>query len=266
MGSSVHRIAIALAFIACILANAVEAQTKYSRKSTAKSYPNAQEKKKKHEELAEKLSTARHDLVQATNDYKASLEKLLPLYNADLKNAAELVKKRSELYAQGIISRRELEDTRRAVATAQQKVDELNKQLGEANDVVAEVEAAEKLLKEQSGAGGNYTTSALIRFNGTGEWALSLASKVETFFAAKYNHQLPISAFGQTAVHNHLGFDHHNAMDVAVHPDSAEGQGLMAYLRALGIPFIAFRSAVPGSATGAHIHIGLPSHRIAPIN
>ena len=38
----------------------------------------------------------------------------------------------------------------------------------------------------------------------------------------------------------------------------------MEYLRANGIPFIAFHFAVPGKATGPHIHIGLPSHRIAP--
>jgi hypothetical protein len=30
-------------------------------------------------------------------------------------------------------------------------------------------------------------------------------------------------------------------------------------LRRAGIPFIAFRSAVAGAATGAHIHIGQPS-------
>jgi hypothetical protein len=48
-------------------------------------------------------------------------------------------------------------------------------------------------------------------------------------------------------------------MDVAVHPDSAEGHWLLSYLRRAGIPFIAFRSAVAGAATGAHIHIGQPS-------
>jgi hypothetical protein len=36
---------------------------------------------------------------------------------------------------------------------------------------------------------------------------------------------------------------------------------LIGYLRQSGIPFIAFRNAVPGAATGAHIHIGKPSLR-----
>jgi hypothetical protein len=34
------------------------------------------------------------------------------------------------------------------------------------------------------------------------------------------------------------------------------------YLIAKGVPFLAFRGAVRGQATGAHIHIGLPSSRI----
>jgi hypothetical protein len=48
-------------------------------------------------------------------------------------------------------------------------------------------------------------------------------------------------------------------MDVALHPDSKEGQTLLNYLRQAGIPFMAFRGAVSGAATGAHIHIGNPS-------
>jgi hypothetical protein len=35
----------------------------------------------------------------------------------------------------------------------------------------------------------------------------------------------------------------------------------MNYLSSQGIPFMAFRRAVPGSATGPHIHIGKPSQR-----
>jgi hypothetical protein len=74
---------------------------------------------------------------------------------------------------------------------------------------------------------------------------------------------LPVSAFGQTALHDRMGFDHRNALDVAVHPDSPEGRALMQYLLDAGIPFMAWRGAVPGSSTGAHIHVGQPSPRIA---
>jgi len=37
----------------------------------------------------------------------------------------------------------------------------------------------------------------------------------------------------------------------------------MDYLRGAGIPFIASWGAVPGSTSGAHIHVGQPSPRIA---
>jgi len=50
---------------------------------------------------------------------------------------------------------------------------------------------------------------------------------------------------------------------VALHPDSAEGRALIGFLQARGIPFLAFRGAVPGVATGPHIHIGSPSHRLS---
>jgi hypothetical protein len=59
-----------------------------------------------------------------------------------------------------------------------------------------------------------------------------------------------------------MGFDHRNALDVALHPGSVEGRALMDYLRTSGIPFIAASGAVPGSASGAHIHVGQPSPRV----
>ncbi|HWO02110.1 MAG TPA: SH3 domain-containing protein [Blastocatellia bacterium] len=84
---------------------------------------------------------------------------------------------------------------------------------------------------------------------------------IKSFVSSKFGRTLPVSAFGQTRLHNHLGFDHRNGVDVALNPDSPEGQALLAKLRGFGIPYIAFRRAVPGVATGAHIHIGNPSPR-----
>jgi len=37
----------------------------------------------------------------------------------------------------------------------------------------------------------------------------------------------------------------------------------MTWLRARGVSFLAFRGAVAGEATGAHVHIGEPSPRRA---
>ena len=59
-----------------------------------------------------------------------------------------------------------------------------------------------------------------------------------------------------------MGFDHRDRVDVALHPDENEGIFLITLLENWGIPYIAFRSAVPGQATGAHIHIGPRSGEI----
>jgi hypothetical protein len=50
-------------------------------------------------------------------------------------------------------------------------------------------------------------------------------------------------------------------MDISLNPDGPEGKALLEFLRSNGIPFSAFRGAIPGVATGPHIHIGMPSHR-----
>jgi hypothetical protein len=68
---------------------------------------------------------------------------------------------------------------------------------------------------------------------------------------------------GETAVHRAMGFDHRGRVDVALAPDAPEGEWLRAYLMLKRIPFFTFREAVPGKATGAHIHIGPQSVRLA---
>ena len=98
---------------------------------------------------------------------------------------------------------------------------------------------------------------------GAGKWKLSDAGKVEEFFVAKFKKPLPLSAFGQSDLHTRWGWDHRNGMDVGLHPDSSEGRALIEFLRAESIPFLAFRGAVPGVATGPHIHIGNRSPRIS---
>jgi hypothetical protein len=81
-------------------------------------------------------------------------------------------------------------------------------------------------------------------------------------FEKKFDKPLPVSARGETAVHRALGFDHTGRIDVAITPDSAEGVWLRQYLEAKDIPYYAFRVAMPGKATGAHIHVGPGSTRL----
>lgn len=247
------RLIICAAVVVSMFANASDNALAQKRRKTAP--------KKAEPTLSDRVAKAKADVAAAANEYKESLQKLLALQEDDVKSATQTVEKRKELLAQAIISKREMEESERALSIAQDKVADTKKQIGDADNLIAEASAEEQLSK--LGPGTYQATAALIRYNGPANWVLSDAAKVQSFFAMKFNHALPISAFGQTPVHDHLGFDHRNSIDVALSPDSSEGQALMNYLRSAGIPFIAFRYAVPGSATGAHIHIGYPSKRIA---
>lgn len=93
------------------------------------------------------------------------------------------------------------------------------------------------------------------------EWSLADSRRVEDFFFTKFGRPLPTSAFGQSDIHNRWGLDHRQGLDVGLHPDSLEGIALVDFLRTEKIPFLVFRHAIAGVATGPHIHIGRPSHR-----
>jgi hypothetical protein len=94
-------------------------------------------------------------------------------------------------------------------------------------------------------------------------WSIADANKVENFFLTSFGRALPTTAFGQSSLHTRWGWDHRQGIDVGLHPDSPEGTALLEFLRNEKIPFLTFRSAVPGVATGPHIHIGRASHRLA---
>jgi hypothetical protein len=107
-------------------------------------------------------------------------------------------------------------------------------------------------------AGGLYT-----HYEGRGVFTRADLRKISLAFTSRFTKELPISADGETALHRSLGFDHRGRVDVAVSPDQPEGVWLTHYLETNRIPYFAFRMAVPGKATGAHIHIGPQSTRLA---
>lgn len=100
------------------------------------------------------------------------------------------------------------------------------------------------------------------RFDGDGVFTTAQFSRIESAYQSRFGKALPVSALGETAVHKALGFDHRGRVDVAVFPDTPEGVWLRDYLSSHHIPYYAFRHAIPGKATGAHIHIGPGSTRV----
>ena len=212
------------------------------------------------------LSKLRDEFVRLTNEYKASLGKLLPFYENDVKRAEEKLELSKKLLAEGLIARAQVEENEHALALATQKVAEINRQLSSAEaqiaGVLVETAADEEIAKNlRLAKHGLIRTSSFTRFTGAGGWSLTDAWKVQRFFSDTFNKQLPIAVFGQGAIHDRWRLDHHNAMDIQLHPDGVEGQALLNFLQKNGIPYSAFRSAIPGTATGPHIHIGRPSHR-----
>jgi len=246
------------------MALALSASATFARTDTgqARKAPQANKSQVKAD-----LEKSRAELIKATDEYKQSLQKVIELNEKNLKDANDRLAKLKELFDQGIISKRELDEGQGKIAEIQASVNQSKKQIAEADDLLAESTVFDQLNEVKIPKGkivvpGMVSTPAYIRFNGTARWTLSETAKVSNFFVSRFGHQLPISAYGQTVTHDRLGFDHRNSVDVAVHPDSAEGQALIAYLESAGIPFMAFRHAISGSATGAHIHIGYPSHRM----
>lgn len=253
--------ALAIAVLILVIGPPVLAQKKRTQ-SQAKPADITAERKR----LATELAKLQAEFIQATKDYKASLDKLRASYEKDIGRAEVKLMQSKELFAAGLLSRIELEKSERAVAEAKDRVAEVNRRSASADtqiaDTLLEAEAEQKLAKSKPLARGAFvSTAALIRFNGGGPWVLSDAWKVQRFFQDAFKKPLPVSVFGQGSIHERWRLDHRNSIDVSLHPDGAEGQAVLGFLRSNGIPFLAFRQAIPGTATGPHIHIGRPSHR-----
>jgi hypothetical protein len=253
---------------------ALEAQQPVAVKTEAaraKTVPSKTSQKKKPQTKAparpgDELRRLREEFIKATNDYKASLEKLRASYEKSLAKAEAELTKSTKLFEAGLISKKMVEAGALAVAQEKDKLAEVNRRMASADsqiaDTLLEAEAETKMAKSRPvPKGGMVRTASFIRYNGGAVWALSDAWKVQRFFQDTFKRPLPIAVFGQGAIHDRWRLDHHNAMDISLHPDGPEGQALLGFLRANGIPFLAFREAIPGTATGPHIHVGRPSHR-----
>jgi hypothetical protein len=194
------------------------------------------------------------DIVRATRAYRDAVARSLPIHEANLREAVAAVEERRRLHAAGALSAGHVDEAERALAAAQRELQEAQEALDEADRLLFEAALQQR-------RGGYQDTVTLVRFNGPGAWSLGQVPALERRFLEAFARRLPISAFGQTRMHGRLGLDHRTAIDVAVHPDSAEGRWLMQHLRGAGIPFIGVRGVMPGASTGAHIHVGSESTR-----
>jgi hypothetical protein len=214
----------------------------------------------------DELTKLREEYIQATKQYRISLEKLLTIYEENAKRAEAKLAQSKQLFADGLIARSQVEESEHALAVEEGKVADVQRQMSTADtqiaNVLVEAQADAQIARSLRLAKGGLTrTTAYIRYNGGAAWGLGDAWKVQQFFSDTFHRALPVAVFGQGAIHDRWRLDHRNSMDISLYPDSAEGQALLGFLQKNGIPYLAFRAAIPGTATGPHIHIGRPSHR-----
>lgn len=93
------------------------------------------------------------------------------------------------------------------------------------------------------------------------QWSLDRLPEVESLYQSSFKKRLPLTNRGQGSIHNKWGYDHRNSADVSINPATPEGQQFVEQLKQANIPFLAFTGAIPGVATGPHVHIGFPSQR-----
>jgi hypothetical protein len=163
----------------------------------------------------------------------------------------------------GVIARGELGALQEELGARQMTLNLANFRAKLIDEIIASAQREtepEQSAKAPSPAPDN--GGVMVHFEGDGQISIADIHRIEAAYESQFHKALPISAYGETSAHRALGFDHRGRVDVAVNPDQAEGLWLRTYLEKNDIPYYAFRAAIPGKATGAHIHIGPGSARL----
>lgn len=170
-----------------------------------------------------------------------------------------------QLVTAGVISRTEAETYGVNLDRAKQELDwaQTRAKLVEQVAESVRLEKAIASMETQAESHPDWAGKVYTKYEGNGVFTRGDLKILESAYFNRFAKPLPISADGETAVHRSLGFDHRGRVDVAVMPDQPEGLWLMHYLESKRIPYFAFRAAVPHQATGAHIHVGPGSTRLA---
>lgn len=204
-------------------------------------------------------------LIEATREYKSNSEELLELQEDEIKKATEKLEQLRQLVTDGLVARNELTAAEESIAALQATLQATRKKITDSDQMIVEIQS-EKSRNAQTGWVNQTRTlvrPTVLRYHGATNWSLAHLAGIQSFFSSTFGHSLPLSTVGQSVTHTRLGWDHRDSVDVGLHPESPEGKTLMSFLQAQGIPFLAFRGAIPGVSTGAHIHIGKPSNKIS---
>src|SRR5256714_3029389 len=120
-----HILAAALVLLGSVAASAQIKSAKTAAPKTTQAAPS------------DDLQQFRQNFIKAAEDYRASLQELAASYDAALQKAKDHHDKLKGLYTDGLIARVEFEASEKTVADAQAKVEDLRKQLAEADATLA---------------------------------------------------------------------------------------------------------------------------------
>src|SRR5256885_14340175 len=120
------------------------------------------------------LTKLRDQYISATKEYQASLQKLVTLYEDSVKKAEQRHEKSEKLFAEGLISKRDVEESERLLAdaklkvtTTQQQIDGVDTQIAQA---LVEIETEKEMAKlGPMRRGGVLADCSVIPFTRGGE-------------------------------------------------------------------------------------------------
>ncbi len=222
------------------------------------------------QEAEQRLGDAKDDEILRRTLYgKLTVQDLTPEQSREMTDAAQRrfdrqqarIAQTQKLVDAGVMARGELSALQEELETRSLTIDLANARV-RLLDEIAEMARREQEAASAAESMPQPGQPVMEHYEGDRLFSSSDLKAVSIAFEKKFKKPLPISANGETSVHRALGFDHRGRVDVAISPDQSEGVWLRAYLESNDIPYFAFRSAVPGKATGAHIHIGPGSTRL----
>jgi hypothetical protein len=176
-----------------------------------------------------------------------------------LDRQSAVVCERQRLLEMGVIAKAEMVSTNTELETRRHVVElarDRIRLIATQQQMAQEEQSLERAL--ESGT----SRKAMLKFDGSGHFDKNDFGLIATEFEQQFHYPLPVTARGQTSLHQSLGLDHRGKIDVGLNPEEPEGIWLRHFLEHHQIPFIAFRAAVRGAATAPHIHLGTGSSRI----
>lgn len=202
------------------------------------------------------LSNTLYGGIRAQNISPDEAKQMLDAAARRVDRQQSLVDDRTKLIASGTLARGEIQPLAGELEMRKRAL-ELTRERAQLVQQLVAMANAEQAMERAGGA-----RPVMMRYDGTTPFSIAGLPAIGAAFAKQFHEDLPVSALGQTSIHQELGFDHRGRVDVALNPDSQQGLWLRSFLERRHIPYIAFRAAVTGSATAPHIHIGPGSMRV----